>query len=161
MNAEQAASTTVKRTVRVNAPVEKAFQVFTGRIGAWWPAAHHIGAAPLADVVMEPRAGGRWYEKGTDGKECDWGRVLVWEPPHRIVLAWGLQPDWTYSPDAARASEVSVEFFAEGAAATRVELEHRLLERHGADYEKLRAGVDSPDGWPGILARYAETAAKL
>jgi uncharacterized protein YndB with AHSA1/START domain len=112
----------------------------------------------MADAVIEPKAGGRWYERGTDGVECDWGQVLAYEPPARVLLSWHLQGDWSYDPDPARASEVEVRFVAEAPDVTRVELEHRHIERH-ADPEQVRAGIDSPGGWVGILAGYAEAVA--
>lgn len=144
----------VTKTVTVPASAERAFTVFTERFGTWWPG-HHIGSAELAEAVIEPREGGRWFERGVDGSECDWGVVLAFEPPARILLSWHLQGDWTYHPDPARASEVEVRFVAEAPDRTRVELEHRHIERHD-DPEAVRGGVDSPNGWPGILAGYAE-----
>jgi uncharacterized protein YndB with AHSA1/START domain len=154
MSPEPAPMAVVKRTIRVEVPLEKAFLVFTEKKGAWWPAAHHIGAEPFADVVVEPRVGGRWYERDSNGTECDWGRVLVWEPPRKVVVSWQLQPDWKFSNDMSRAGEVSFEFVAEGSSATRLEFEHRHIERHGDGYEQLRAGVDSPGGWTMILQQY-------
>jgi uncharacterized protein YndB with AHSA1/START domain len=157
MAPEAVPSTSVKRTIRVNVPIEKAFQVFTERMGAWWPASHHIAAQPFHDVVVEPREGGRWFERDNNGAECDWGRVLSWEPPYRLTLSWQLQPDWKYSADMSRASEVALEFIAEGNQATRLELEHRHIERHGEGWENLRKGVDAPGGWTGILETFAGT----
>jgi uncharacterized protein YndB with AHSA1/START domain len=148
----------VTRTVTVEATRERAFTVFTEKFFTWWPAGHHIGDAELADAVIEPVAGGRWYERGTDGVECDWGQVLAYEPPARVLLSWHLQADWSYDPDPARASEVEVRFVEEAPGRTRVELEHRHIERH-ADHERVRTGVDSPGGWAGILVTYAEAVA--
>jgi len=146
---------TVTKTVTVRAGREHAFTVFTERFFGWWPKSHHIGDAELADAVIEPRTGGRWYERGTDGVECDWGQVLAWEPPGRLVLSWHLQDDWNYHPDPAKASEIEVRFVAEAPDRTRVELEHRHIERHdGAD--DVRSAVSSPNGWSGILVAYAE-----
>jgi uncharacterized protein YndB with AHSA1/START domain len=145
----------VTKTVTVGAGRERAFTVFTERFFTWWPKSHHIGDADLADAVIEPREGGRWYERGVDGTECDWGQVLAWEPPARLVLSWHLQGDWHYDPDPARASEIEVRFVEESSGSTRVELEHRHIERHDEPAE-VRGGVDSPNGWTGILAAYAE-----
>jgi uncharacterized protein YndB with AHSA1/START domain len=157
---EQAETTgmAVRKTITVRAPRERAFTVFTERFGTWWPAEHHIGAADLADAIIEPRVGGRYYERGVDGSECDWGRVLAYDPPDRVVLSWHLQGDWKYHPDPAKASEIEVRFIAEGPDRTRVELEHRHIERHDLADDVLR-GIDSPDGWSGILQRYADKLA--
>jgi len=144
----------VKRTLRVNVPIEFAFRMLTQKMGTWWPATHHIGNTPFVEVLMEPRAGGRWFERNVTGAECEWGRVLVWEPPHRVVVSWHLQPDWTFNADMSRASEVSFEFVAEGPEATRMEFEHRHIERHGEGWEKLFAGVDSPGGWTLVLGEF-------
>jgi uncharacterized protein YndB with AHSA1/START domain len=152
----QQIETSVRRTVTVAARRERAFDVFTAGFGTWWPKAHHIGAAELAAVTLEPRAGGRWFETGTDGVECDWGRVLAWEPPNRVVCSWQLQGDWRYDPDPAKGSEVEVRFIAEGPDRTRVEVEHRHFERHGAGAESVRTGVDNPDGWTHILELFVE-----
>lgn len=151
-----AVSTTVKKTLHVGVPVEKAFQVFTERMGSWWPASHHIGATPFQDVILEQRAGGRWFERDAKGTECEWGSVLAWEPPKKVVLSWHLQPDFKYSPDKARASEVALEFIAESPESTRVEFEHRNLDRHGEGWQKLRAGVDP--GWSLVLAGFVAAA---
>ncbi|TDV55294.1 SRPBCC family protein [Actinophytocola oryzae] len=147
----------VTKTVTVDAGRERAFAVFTERFATWWPKSHHIGAADLADAVIEPKVGGRWYERGVDGTECDWGVVLAYDPPARVVLSWHLQGDWSYDPDPARASEIEVTFTEEADGCTRVELVHRHIERHrGAD--DVVSGVDSPGGWTGILTDYAEAA---
>src|SRR5439155_9526640 len=122
-----------------------AFRTFTASFDSWWPREHHIGQADLAEAVLEPGTGGRWYEKGVDGSECEWGRVLAWEPPHRVVLAWHIGGDWQYHPD--QFSEVEVRFTAEGPDATRVELEHRLLERHGESGADLQKSVGAEGGW--------------
>jgi len=110
MAPEAAPSAAVKRTIHVNVPIEKAFKVFTERMGRWWPATHHVGGTPFKDILIEPRVGGRWYEINVEGAECVWGSVLAWEPPKRVVLSWHLQPDWSFSGDMARASEVALEF---------------------------------------------------
>jgi uncharacterized protein YndB with AHSA1/START domain len=146
----------IAKTVQVGAPPDRAFAFFTERMGRWWPRAHTLLGAPQEDVVIEPRRGGRWYERGVDGSEYDWGRVLAWEPPERIVLAWQLDADWRYDPDLI--TEVEVRFVALGTDATRVELEHRLLENYGARAAEARERLDSPDAWRGTLDRYAEIA---
>ncbi|HEY7619632.1 MAG TPA: SRPBCC family protein [Solirubrobacteraceae bacterium] len=146
----------VSHTLTVRAPVERAFAVFTEGFGSWWPATHHLGDAELAEAIIEPRAGGRWYERNADGSECDWGHVIAWEPPHRLLLAWQLDADWRY--DADLVTEVDVRFEADGDG-TRVTFEHRHLERMGDRSEEVRRAIDSPEGWPGILAQYREAAA--
>ena len=146
----------VRRSLTVAAPQARAFDAFTARIGAWWPRNKSIGAEPFSSAVIEPREGGRWYEIGEKGAECDWGKVLVWEPPHRAVLAWQIGADWKYDP--ALVTEVEVAFTPDGDGRTRVELEHRNLERFGAKAAALRAAFDSPDGWSGVLAAFAEAA---
>jgi len=146
----------VRKSVRVGAPPERAFKVFTDGIGRWWPKTHHIGAADLDALVIEPKAGGRWYERGVDGSECDVGKVLVWEPPARLVLAWQLTADWKF--DLGLITEVEVRFIADGANATRVEPEHRDLERYGERADGVRATIDSPEGWNGILQLFKQAA---
>ena len=148
----------VRKSVRVNAPPQRAFEVFTAGIGRWWPKSHHICKSDLDTHVIEPRAGGRWYERGVDGVECDVGKVLVWDPPSRLVLAWQLTPGWTYDPELI--TEVEVQFIADGVNATRVELEHRNLERMGERAEAMRQQIDSPNGWGALLQLFAETASQ-
>ena len=153
---------TVRKSLTVEAPCAHAFSVFTTAFDSWWPRTHHIGKADLLAAVIEPRAGGRWFEKGVDGSECEWGSVLVYEPPSRVVLSWHLNGQWQYDPDPSRASEVDVRFVPDGPLRTKVEFEHRYIERSvGAD--QLRAGVDSEGGWNGLLQMFAakvkETAA--
>src|SRR5947209_12480369 len=128
----QQISATVRRTISVAAPQQRAFEVFTAQLGRWWPKDYHIGESAMADFVLEPRPGGRWYELGVDGTTCDTGRVLAFEPPDRLVLAWQLNERWQYDPDPSHASEVEVRFIAEGPTQTRVELAHRGFERHAA-----------------------------
>ena len=147
----------VRKTLSVDASVERAFTVFTENMEAWWPATHHIAKQPFAAIVVEPRQGGRWFEIASDGTECEWGRVLAWEPPHRVTFAWHLQPDWKFDPNPEKASEVEIRFVEEGAGKTRVELEHRSIERHGEGWEQLRTGVDSPGGWTAVLEQFARS----
>jgi uncharacterized protein YndB with AHSA1/START domain len=156
MTAEASPIAVVRRIIRVNVPVETAFRVLTERMGTWWPATHHIGKAPFTGIVVEPRVGRRWFERDSAGAECDWGRVLVWEPPKRVVVSWHLQPDWKYSADSSKASEVSFEFIVEGPEATRMEFEHRHIERHGEAWEAMRTSVDSPGGWTMVLGQYVD-----
>lgn len=150
----QPVETTVKRTITVQASQEHAFDVFTAQLGSWWPKDYSISEAGMADFVVEPRAGGRWYELSTDGKECDTGRVVAFEPPGRLVLAWHLTGSFQYDPDPDNASEVEVQFIAEGPDRTRVELEHRLIERH-SDADTVRGIMESPQGWSYVLEQFA------
>jgi len=150
-------ATAVRHSIIVAAPQERAFTVFTQDFNRWWPRTHKIGPAELAEAVLEGREGGRWYERDVDGSECDWGRVLVWDPPSRLVLAWQISGEWAY--DAALETEVEVSFVSEGPNQTRVELEHRGLDAYGEKMDEFRRSIDSPGGWPGILALFAEAAA--
>jgi uncharacterized protein YndB with AHSA1/START domain len=144
-----------RREIVVNVPQQRAFELFTEGFDSWWPRSHHIGAADLREAAIEPRAGGRWYERGEDGSECDWGRVLAFEPPSRLLLSWAITPQWGVEPDPARASEVEVTFEPEGDAATRVRLEHRHIERHGEGATEMRDAVSREGGWGGLLELYA------
>jgi uncharacterized protein YndB with AHSA1/START domain len=155
----QATLEAVRKSITVQAPLERAFSVFTEGMASWWPPEHHIIGVPLDRMAVELRPGGRCYDVGVDGSECDWGRVLAYEPPTRFVLAWHLGTDWAFDPDPAHASEVEVLFTADGPNTTRVDLTHRHLERHGPGAEQIRTAVDSPDGWPKGLTRYAQAAA--
>ena len=146
----------IERSVVVQASREHAFRVFTERIGTWWSPGMSIGSAPLQTVAIEGREGGRWYERGADGSECQWGRVLAWEPPARLVLAWQIDASWRYDP--AFETRVEVRFVAEAPDRTRVELEHRDLERYGADEERYRAQIGSPGGWAALLSGFAKEA---
>lgn len=148
--------TPVLKSVVVNAPREKAFRIFTEFFGGWWPSTHHIGKQPFETAVLEGKVGGRWYERASDGSECEWGRVAEWDPPAKVVLSWHIQPDWQYDPNPAKASEIEVRFIAESPAATRVELEHRNLERHGEGVAKMRESVNG--GWGTIIEHYAKFA---
>ena len=154
----QQTQTSVRKTVTVAASQQRAFEVYTAGFGTWWPMEHHIGATDPVTVTLEPRAGGRWFETGTDGVDCDWGSVLVWEPPNRVVCSWQLQGDWSYDPDPARGSEVEVRFIAEGPDRTRIELEHRHFERHGEGADAVRNGVNDPKGYDYVLAQFVARA---
>ena len=147
----------VRQTISVEAPQEWAFAVFTGGMGGWWPRTHKIGPEALDQVVIEGREGGRWYERDVDGTECDWGKVLVWEPPSRVVLAWQLTGEWAY--DAGFLTEVEVNFVPEGPERTRVELEHRSLDAYGDLAAAMGEQFDSPGGWRGLLEAFAQAAA--
>ena len=146
----------VRKSITVKADTARAFEVFTGRIGSWWPRTHCIASSPPKDVVLEPKVGGRWFEIGEDGSQCDWGKVLAWEPPTRVLLAWQISADWKYDPDMV--TEVEVTFTPVAGGATRVDLEHRNLERFGDKIEDVRSKIDSPNGWSTILKIYAEVA---
>jgi len=159
MTTHAAETNTARASVMVDAPLERAFSVFTGGIDSWWPREHTIGEAELKEMVLEPKAGGRAYGIGVDGSESDWGRVLEFEPPHRIVVSWDINLQWTYESDPARASEFEVRFIPEGSQRTRVELEHRHLEHHGDGWESMRDAVGSPNGWQGALELFAKAAA--
>lgn len=148
------ADTSVFTSTVVQAPIERAFRVFTEGMGGWWPKDHHILEAELAEMVFEPYVGGRIVDRGVDGSECAWARILAYEPPHRLVFSWDISPQWKHEPDPDRASEVEVRFAAEGADRTRVELEHRGLERHGEGWETMRDAVASPGGWPAVWDVY-------
>jgi uncharacterized protein YndB with AHSA1/START domain len=151
--------TAVRASVVVETPIDKAFAVFTADIGTWWPPEHHILEGDLAEMVFEPRVGGHIYDRATNGNECRWARVLVYEPPTRIVFSWDISMQWQLETNPERTSEIEVRFIAESADRTRVELEHRNLDRHGDGWETVRDAVGSPDGWTVDLTRFAERAA--
>lgn len=144
--------------VTVALPLERAFAFFTEAFGSWWPAAYHIGAAEMADAIVEPREGGRWYERGVDGTECDWGQVLAWEPPHRLVLTWQINGHWQYDPDSAHASEIEIRFTADGPEQTTVTLEHRHLDRLVEGKAMADTIVESGGGWSSVLEVFVKTA---
>lgn len=152
---DTAVTTPVRKSVTVNASVERAFRVFTADFDSWWPRTHHIGKSPATRTIIEGKAGGRCYTQQEDGTDADWGRVLVWEPPRRLVFAWQITPEWGYQPDLAQSSEVEVRFTPTPDGSTRVDLEHRHLERHGAGAASMRAAVDSEGGWNGLVQLYA------
>ena len=148
--------TSVRASVEVAAPVERAFRVFTEDIGSWWDPTHHIIGAELEEMVFEPHVGGYVYDRGVDGSECRWARVLVYEPPTRFVISWDVNPKWEIETDHTRTSEVEVRFTARGESRTLVELEHRNLERHGEGWEGLLDAVRSPEGWPAAMVALAK-----
>jgi len=152
----QLQATSVTTGVDVQAPIEHVFRVFTEGIGSWWNPEHHILQAELAEMVFEPHVGGHIIDRGTDGSECRWARVLAYDPPRRVCFSWDINLRWQLEPDPAKTSEVEVTFSAEGPSRTRVVLTHRHLERHGEGWEQMRDAVSS--GWS--LARFAEVAAR-
>jgi uncharacterized protein YndB with AHSA1/START domain len=152
----QAEHLAVEQTIVVDAPPERAFAVFTEGLGTWWPLdGYSIGSKPAASAVIEPRVGGRWFERAADGTECPWGHVLAWDPPRRLVLTWEISCD--YQPDPSVASEVEVRFLAEKDGRTRVDLVHRGLEVYGERAQEMRDTFGSPGGWAGLLGRFADT----
>jgi uncharacterized protein YndB with AHSA1/START domain len=147
----------VQKTRVVKAPREVAWRVFTAQMGTWWPLAHYkIGRAPAVDAVIEPRVGGLWYERGEDGSACPWGRVLAWEPPARIVLTWDIDANFQY--DASLNTEIEIRFIAVSDVETRVELEHRRLDRYGARRDEMRRIFDTEGDWGKLLAMLASVA---
>jgi uncharacterized protein YndB with AHSA1/START domain len=152
----QAQDTSVRSSVDVQAPIERAFHVFTEDIGSWWDPTHHILQGELAEMVFEPRVGGHVYDRGVDGSECRWARVLAYEPPRRFVISWDVNVQWQLEADHDKTSEVEVRFTAIGPDRTRVELEHRNIERHGPGWEQMRDAVGSPGGWPAGMRAFVE-----
>jgi hypothetical protein len=141
----------VRKNVRVRANAARAFRIFTEGIDTWWPKTHHIGKSPMTKAVMEGRVGGRCYSDQEDGTQCDWGQILVWEPPTRFVMAWQVTPTWQFEPDLAKCSEVEVTFTPSEDGTTWVELEHRHFERHGDGGGNMRNQVDQPGGWDQLM----------
>ena len=155
----QAPATSVRKSIVVEAPVSRAFSVFTEQMASWWPPDHHLVDAPLAEMVFEPYVGGHVYDRGTDGSECRWSRVLAYEPPTRVVFSWDINLEWQLETDLERTSEIEIRFISEGEGRTKVELEHRNLDRHGEGWERMRDAVGAPGGWGQNLARFAAHAA--
>jgi uncharacterized protein YndB with AHSA1/START domain len=147
--------TTITRSVVVNVELEKAFATFTDRLGEFKPPEHNLLAVPIAETVFEPRVGGHIVDRGTDGSECRWARVLAFDPPERVVFSWDIGPTWQVETDPDKASEVEVRFIAEAPDRTRVELEHRYLDRHGPGWQAVRDGIGGDQGWPLYLDRYS------
>jgi uncharacterized protein YndB with AHSA1/START domain len=152
----QAAETSVRTQVVVEAPIERAFRVFTEDFGSFKPPEHNMLGVEIAETVFEPRVGGHLYDRGVDGSECRWARVLAYEPPNRVVISWDISPQWQIEPDPEKTSEVEVRFVSEAPGRTRVELEHRNLDRHGPGWEPERDAVGGEGGWPLYLRRFAE-----
>jgi uncharacterized protein YndB with AHSA1/START domain len=155
----RAPSTSVRSSIVVEATREHAFSVFTADIGSWWPPDHHILEGELAEMVFEPRVGGHVYDVGVDGSECRWARVLAYDPPERIAFSWDINLQWGVEPDPEKTSEVEVRFIAETPGRTRVELEHRHLDRHGSGWEGMSQAVGSPEGWDSGLQSFASVMA--
>ena len=145
----------VKKSITVNTTPEEAFEVFTDDFDSWWPRSHHIGKSPMTKAIIEGRRGGRCYTEQEDGTECDWGLILAWEPPRRVLIAWQIAADWQYQPDLARSSEVEIRFTPEPGGKTRVDLEHRHFERMTSGGLEMRTGVDGEGGWGALLQMFA------
>ncbi len=142
----------VRKSIVVRAGTEASFAAFFSAMGRWWPRSKSIGSAPQTDVVVEPRIGGRWYERGADGSECEWGKVLDWRPPARVILAWQIDSNWKFDP--VLVTEVEINFTAVSAGETRIDVEHRHLERLGDSAPRLREAFDSDNGWSGLLKSF-------
>jgi uncharacterized protein YndB with AHSA1/START domain len=155
----QAATTSVRASIVVEAPIDRAFRVFTEDFDRIKPREHNLLGVDIAETVFETHAGGRIFDRGVDGSECHWARVLAYEPPNRVVFSWDISPRWQIESDAEKTSEVEVRFVAEGSDRTRVELEHRNLDRHGPGWESARDGVGGDGGWPLYLQRFADQVA--
>jgi uncharacterized protein YndB with AHSA1/START domain len=156
----QAANSTIQTSIVVEAPIERAFRVFTDDFGRFKPPEHNLLQVEVAETVFEPRAGGYLYDRGVDGSECRWARVLAYEPPRRVLLTWDISPNWQIESDPDKTSEWEVRFIAETPERTRVELEHRNLDHHGEGWEGVREGVAGAEGWPLYLTRFAERVAE-
>ena len=152
-------ATTIRHEIVVDAPIERAFSVFTEDFGNFKPKEHNLLDVAIAETVFETRVGGHVYDRGVDGSECRWARVLAFEPPDRVVFSWDISPQWQLEDDPDKTSEVEVRFIAETPDRTRVELEHRHLDRHGDGWEQVRDGVDAEGGWPLYLSRYVDLIA--
>jgi len=148
----------VRSQTVVNASIDQAFAVFTTRFGDFKPPEHNLLGAPIAETVFEPRVGGHIVDRGTDGSECRWARILAYEPPERVVFSWDISPQWRIESDPELTSEVEVRFVAEAPHRTRLELEHRHLDRHGPGWQSVSEGVNGNEGWPLYLTRYAALA---
>jgi uncharacterized protein YndB with AHSA1/START domain len=156
----QATETSVTASIVVDAPIERAFKVFTEDFGSFKPPDHNMLGVEIAETVFEPRVGGSLYDRGVDGSECRWARVLAYEPPDRVLLSWDISPQWQLETDLEKTSEWEVRFVAEGSDRTRVEIEHRNLERHGDGWQGVRESIASDGGWPLYLQRYADRMAQ-
>ena len=157
----QTAETAVQTSIVVEASQELAFDVFTEDMAGWWPPDHHILEGELAEMVFEMEEGGRVYDVGVDGSECQWARVLAFEPPGRVVISWDITPQWKLQTDPEKTSEVEFRFIPEGPERTRVELEHRHLDRHGEGWEGMRDAVGSPEGWNRGLRAFGQRAGEV
>jgi uncharacterized protein YndB with AHSA1/START domain len=151
----QAQAASMRTQIVVDAPLERAFRVFTEQFDRVKPREHNMLDVDIAQTIFEPRVGGHIYDRGVDGSECRWARVLSYEPPDRVVFSWDISPHWQVETDPDKCSEVEVRFISETPERTRVELEHRNLDRHGEGWEGVRDGVTAPEGWPLYLGRFA------
>jgi uncharacterized protein YndB with AHSA1/START domain len=157
MNAGVIDPNSIRKLVQVRAAPEVAWRVFTQKMGSWWPLANYkIGKAQAVDAVIEPFVGGRWYEQGDDESKCQWGTVLAWEPPSRLVLSWDIDADWQYDPNLK--TEIEIRFADEGGNRTRVELEHRKLDRYGKRRDEMRRIYDTEGDWGRLLEAFARAA---
>ncbi|MFG1790954.1 SRPBCC family protein [Nocardia sp. NPDC049149] len=156
----QAPAAVVRKQIVVAAPIERAFTVFTERFGDFKPPEHNLLGVAIAETVFDPRVGGHIYDRGVDGSECHWARILAFEPPDRVVFSWDIGPQWQIETTQDNTSEVEVRFIAETPERTRVELEHRNIDRHGPGWQAITDGVDGDAGWPLYLKRYAELFAE-
>jgi uncharacterized protein YndB with AHSA1/START domain len=155
----QAAETSIQTSIVVEAPIEQAFSVFTEDIGTWFPPEYNLLEVDIEKRVFETHVGGHVYDIGSDGSECHWARVLAYEPPNRVVFSWDLSPQWQVETDHDKTSEIEVTFTSESPARTRVDLEHRNLERHGEGWEGQHEQLGGEGGWPGVMRRYADRVA--
>jgi uncharacterized protein YndB with AHSA1/START domain len=146
---------TIRREIVVQAPIERAFAVFTERFGDFKPREHNLLASPIAETVFEPRVGGNIVDRAEDGSECRWARILAFDPPDRVAFSWDISPQWRIETDPEQTSEVEVRFVAEGPDRTRLELEHRHIDRHGPGWESVAEGIGGDQGWPLYLSRFA------
>ena len=160
MSTQQTEQTSIRKHVVVEAPIERAFKVFTEDFSRIKPPEHNMLGAEISEVVFEPRVGGRIFDRGVDGSEFAWARILAYEPPNRLLFSWDIGPRWRLEPDLEKTSEVEVRFVAETPERTRVELEHRNLDRHGEGWPGMRDAVDSGGGWPLYLQRYTDVLAE-
>jgi hypothetical protein len=156
MDTESDSAVEVFRSVSVPLSQTRAFELFTTRMTEFWPKEHSIGTSEIAEVVIEPRSDGRWFERGADGSECQWGRVAFWDPPRKVVLLWQISADWQFDPEFE--TEVELTFSEEGPDRSRLDLRHRNLQRYGANAEQMRAIFDDPSGWAGTLGAFVSFA---
>ena len=153
-------TTAVTAETVVEVPIERAFRVFTEDFDRIKPRDHNLLPVEIEETVLEPHPGGNIYDRGVDGTECRWARVLAFEPPHRLLFSWDISPRWQLETDPNRTSEVEIRFTELGPSSTLVRLEHRHLERHGDGWEAERDSVSGDEGWPLYLSRYAEAVAQ-
>ena len=146
----------VRKELVIKASQERVFKAFTEQLDKWWPRQHHIGKAEMREAVLELEPGGRWYEIGVDGSECNWGKVLIWEPPKKLVLAWQINANWQYEPNFV--TEVEINFIQQGPTQTLLAFEHKDIERFGEKAPEIWSAFDSEKGWTGMLKALAALA---